>query len=253
MEEYFAKCLGGQQESEKKPTLKTASKVERNPTLWMVKRVYKDKTTEKGPVGIWKPTKEEHIMHTCDICGFKSSRRFNMVRHKNIQHGIEESEGSDDQSQAQSGDIFSDNDSRSLQSDDSSYKESDDEEDSNAWDSIVNKTFNTHQTEYEEKVKALIEDGYNKPQAHSLAYNDMSEKYRDEMKDHYLATMMWHQKIRRDPVHRKISKTAKRLREEEDYDTLESWKYAVEKRKYLLDDVLACYDPPPTDDSNDTM
>ena len=192
-------------------------------------------------------------MHTCDICGFKSSRRFNMVRHKNIQHGIEESEGSDDQSQAQSGDIFSDNDSRSLQSDDSSYKESDDEEDSNAWDSIVGKTFNIHQTEYEEKVKALIEDGYNKPQAHSLAYNDMSEKYRDEMKDHYLATMMWHQKIRRDPVHRKISKTAKRLREEEDYDTLESWKYAVEKRKYLLDDVLACYDPPPTDDSNDTM
>ena len=33
MEEYFAKCLGGQQESEKKPTLKTASKVERNQTL----------------------------------------------------------------------------------------------------------------------------------------------------------------------------------------------------------------------------
>ena len=70
------------------------------------------------------------------------------------------------------------------------------------------------------------------------------------MKDHFL---MWHQKIRRASVHRKINKTAKRLREEEDNDTLESWKYAVEKRKYLLDDLLACYDPPSTDDSNDTM
>ena len=102
-------------------------------------------------------------MHTCDICGFKSSRRFNMVRHKNIQHGTEESEGSDDQSQAHSGDIFSDNDSRSLQSDDSSYKELEDEEDSNTWDSIVGKTFNIHQTEYEEKVKELVEDSNNKP------------------------------------------------------------------------------------------
>ena len=142
----------------------------------------------------------------------------------------------------------------SLQSDDSSYKESDDEEDSNAWDSIVSKTFNIHQTEYKEKVKALFEDGYNKPQADSLAYNDMSEKYRKKMKDLYLATIMWHQKNqRRDPVHRKISKKAKRLREEEDNDNLKSWQYAVEKWKYLLDDLLGLLYPPPTDDSNDTM
>ena len=80
------------------------------------------------------------------------------------QDGIEESDGSDDQSQANSGDILSDNDSRSVQSDDSSYKESEDEEDSMG--QHHGQTFQIHQTEYEEKINALVEDGYNKPQAH---------------------------------------------------------------------------------------
>ena len=74
----------------------------------------------------------------------------------------------------------------------------------------MDETFRIHYTEYEEKVKALVEDGYNKPQAHSMVYNDTIEKYRDEMKENGLAAIIWNKK------NRNISKTALRLRQEED-------------------------------------
>ena len=40
-------------------------------------------------------------------------------------------------------------------------------------------------------------------------------------------------------LHRRTITTAKDLRGEELYDNMESWKYAVEKRKYLLYDVFS--------------
>ena len=74
------------------------------------------------------------------------------------------------------------------------------------------------------------------------------------MSKHYLDEIFWQQDLNKDPIHRKIKDTAKRLRDEEDYDTRESWQYAVKKRKYLFDDVLNGYKPPPTEeDSNDSM
>ena len=39
-------------------------------------------------------------------------------------------------------------------------------------------------------------------------------------------------------------KTAKRLREEEDYDDDESMQYAIKKRKFLIERKLDEYDPP---------
>ena len=65
--------------------------------------------------------------------------------------------------------------------------------------------------------------------------------------------MLWYNDMRRDPVHKKIKSTAKRLREEEEYETSEAWKYAVKKRKFLLDNVLNAYYPPSTEDSDDSM
>ena len=57
--------------------------------------------------------------------------------------------------------------------------------------------------------------------------------------------------MKKDPIHEKIRKTVKRLREDEDYDQEEAWKYAVKKRKFLFDGLLKTYNPPETNEDSD--
>ena len=50
--------------------------------------------------------------------------------------------------------------------------------------------------------------------------------------------------LKKDPVHQRIMKTAKRLRGEEDYDDDESMQYAIKKGNFLIERKLDEYDPP---------
>ena len=50
--------------------------------------------------------------------------------------------------------------------------------------------------------------------------------------------------MKKDPLHKKITDTAKRLRDEDDFDEDEALKYAIKKRRYLLDGKLEEFDPP---------
>ena len=49
--------------------------------------------------------------------------------------------------------------------------------------------------------------------------------------------------VKKDPVHERIMRTTKRLREEEDYDDDESMQYAIKKQKFLIERKLDEYDP----------
>ena len=50
--------------------------------------------------------------------------------------------------------------------------------------------------------------------------------------------------LKKDPVQQRIMRTAKGLREEEDYDDDGSMQYAIKKRKFLIERKLDKYDPP---------
>ena len=136
-------------------------------------------------------------MYSCGLCGYHSDRRFNVERHKKTVHKND-------------GD--------------------------NPWDVIIDKTFETCQKDFEQKVK----ENQDRP----VAYKDMFDKYRYQMTNHYLGLMFWQQDMNRDFVHRKIKSTVKRLRQNDNMDIKEAWKVAVEKRKFLLDNVLDRYKPP---------
>ena len=86
-----------------------------------------------------------------------------------------------------------------------------------------------------------------------LWQHNIIKERKKKIGEHYLGQMLWYNDMIRDPVHKKIKSTAKRLREEEEYETSEAWKYAVKKRKFLLDNVLNAYYPPSTEDSDDSM
>ena len=50
--------------------------------------------------------------------------------------------------------------------------------------------------------------------------------------------------MKKDPLHKKITATAKRLRDDDEFDRDEALIYAIKKRRYLLDGKLEEYDPP---------
>ena len=56
--------------------------------------------------------------------------------------------------------------------------------------------------------------------------------------------MIWFGEMKQDSIHKKIKETVKRLMDDEDYDEDEAWKYAVKKRKFLMDKILQSYNPP---------
>ena len=118
------------------------------------------------------------------------------------------------------------------------------------WHPIINAAFQTHQEQYEEQVDKITEEGLSNEDARVVAYKDMAPIYRKEISDRYLAKVLWYKSLSRDPIHRKIRDTARRLKDEEEYEDEESWKYAVQKRKFLLDEVLKDYIPAQTENSD---
>lgn len=85
--------------------------------------------------------------------------------------------------------------------------------------------------------------GNDREAAESLAKENVLPKVRDEAIEEYLDTIHWQRSMSNDPIHKKMKATAKRLREEEDYELLEAWQYALEKRKYLLHKKIKQFKP----------
>ena len=63
--------------------------------------------------------------------------------------------------------------------------------------------------------------------------------------------------MKKDPLHKKITDTAKRLRDEDEFDEDNALRYAIKKRRYLLDGKLEEFDPPTyflgEDDESDSL
>ena len=76
-----------------------------------------------------------------------------------------------------------------------------------------------------------------------MAYEEMKPSYLSELISRYKYLVEMTAALKKDPDQR-ITRTAKRLREEEDYDDDESMQYAVKKRKFLIERKLDEYDPP---------
>ena len=110
------------------------------------------------------------------------------------------------------------------------------------WDVLMGITTDKMQDTFNETVeKALHENpGKDVQDAEEIAYDELKPEFVSRYK--YLTDLS--AALRKDPVNKKIQETAKRLRDEEDYDEDESRLYAIKKRKFLIEKKLNDYDPP---------
>ena len=81
-------------------------------------------------------------------------------------------------------------------------------------------------------------------EAEEMAYEELKPNYFSRLISSYKYMVGITAALKKDLVHQRLMRTAKRLREEEDYDDDESVQYAIKKRKFLIERKLDEYDPP---------
>ena len=167
---------------------------------------------------------------------------------ESFDHGTEASDeydSSDEQeSIADEGDNDDGNDSDEAEdqdgdsSSDSQNSTDDEDEDDNVWSSIrelswtskLLSTFNEAKKEFENR-------GMTADEAHQEAYQQVLPKLRRNIMTNYVRKIVDAAKLHKDPVHKKITSTKRKLQEDDEYEAQEVIKYAVKKRKFLIQEA----------------
>ena len=204
-------------------------------------------------------------MFQCPDCGKEFTRKFNMERHRIVSHGDSNSEADSEESFDHGTEASDERDSSDEQEsiadegdkgdDDDSDDEEDEDEDDNSssdsqnstddegdddsvwsgirdlsWTSKLLSTFN-------EAKKEFQNEGMTVDEAHQEAYQHVLPKLRRNIMSNYVRKIVDAAKLHKDPVHKKIMSTKQKLQEDDDYEAQEAIKYAVKKRKYLIQEA----------------
>ena len=114
------------------------------------------------------------------------------------------------------------------------------------WDVLVNIAADNLRDTFNETVEETLAEHQNKDiqEAEEIAYEELKPNYLSQLISRYNYMVGMTATLKKDPVHQRILRTAKRLREEGEYDYDESMQYAIKKQKFLIERKLDEYDPP---------
>lgn len=135
----------------------------------------------------------------------------------------------------------SDEESSSDEEESSSGEESSSDEDEDTiWDDIrdlswTSSLLHTHK----EKKEELIGEGMAVHDANQEAYYHVLPRLRRNILTNYIQKVVGARKLQKDPIHKKIMSTKRKLQYDEDYEPEEALKYAVKKRKYIIQEATA--------------
>lgn len=173
-----------------------------------------------------------------------------MLRHKKNVHGsksvVDRTESLD----------ISDNETMGEEYIETSDSESEEEEsmekESIVWNSLLDETFEKMESKFQEEVdKFLEQNNTSEREAMTRVYENMKNVYRKTLMAALFEKVTWYLVMKNDPIYRAIKETAQTLRDEENYEDEESWKYAIHKRKFLLDKLLDDAGPPEPSHADD--
>ena len=101
------------------------------------------------------------------------------------------------------------------------------------------------QDTFNETVEETLAEYQNKDihEAAEMAYEEVKPNYLSQLIFSFKFMIGMATALKNDPVHQRIMRTAKRLREEDDDDDDESMHYAIKKRKRLIERKLDENDP----------
>ena len=112
------------------------------------------------------------------------------------------------------------------------------------WKTFVGGAHRYLQDTFNEGVQHTVEKHPDMDEAEEVTFNKLEPRYRAEIIDRYQRFLKVSKAMTKDPLHKKITATAKRQRDDDKFDEDEALRYAIKKRRYLLDGKLEEYDPP---------
>ena len=114
------------------------------------------------------------------------------------------------------------------------------------WKTFVGGAHRYLQATFNEGVQHTVEKhpDMDTDEAEEVTFKKLEPRYRAEVIDRYQRFLKVSKAMKKDPLHKKITATAKRLRDDDEFDEDEALRYAIKKRRYLLDGKLEEYDPP---------
>ena len=122
------------------------------------------------------------------------------------------------------------------------------------WTFFVDGAHSILQDTFNEGVEHIIEKNpdIDTEEAEEVTFDILEPRYRAESIGQYKAFLKLSKAMKKDPLHKKLTDTAKRLRVEDD-----ALKYAIKKQRYLLDGTLEEFDAPTyslgEDDESDSL
>ena len=162
---------------------------------------------------------------------------------------------------------YTDKDYGTLDGSDTDYTDEDDEDQRysrkkskfDPWQVFAGGAHRYLQDTFNESVQHTVEKhpDVDTEEAEEVAFDKLEPRYRAEVIDRYQSFLRVSKAMKKDPLHKKITATAKRLRDDDEFDEDEALRYAIKKRRYLLDGKLEEYDPPSyslgEDDESDSL
>ena len=140
-----------------------------------------------------------------------------MLRHKRTVHGADDEELADEHNEPDYDDGM-DSDQEETVSE-KEEEASDGEQD--PWNEIIDEAFKECQSEFEERVKDLMDsENLDQRAARSLTFKQLRSLYRRAVINHFLEKMLWYKSIKQDRIFQAIKESVNRLVEEEDYDLM---------------------------------
>ena len=197
-------------------------------------------------------------MFQCPDCGKGFTRKFNMEHHRIVSHGDSNSEADSEESfdhgteasdehessdEQESYNDCSDDDKEDEDDDDNSISDSqnstDDEDDKDSvWSGIRDLSWTSKLlSAFNEAKKEFQNQGMTADEAHQETYQHVLLKLRRNIMSNYVRKIVDAAKLHKDPVHKKIMSTKRKLQEDDDYEAQEAIKYAVKKRKFLIQEA----------------
>ena len=162
---------------------------------------------------------------------------------------------------------YTDKDYGILDGSDTDYTDEDDEDQRysrkkskfDPWQVFVGGAHRYLQDTFNESVQHTVEKhpDMDTEEAEEVAFDKLEPRYRAEVIDRYQSFLRVSKAMKKDPLHKKITATAKRLRDDDEFNEDEALRYAIKKQRYLLDGKLEEYDPPSyslgEDDESDSL
>ena len=173
--------------------------------------------------------------YQCHTCLYEFFRSDSLRRH--LESGIcKQNEQSED-------DPSDDSESKQDDEDDNSTNEEDEipqsQSEFDPWNNLL-------QLSFDETCETYLEHnpGMEIAEAERKTFDELKSNYRQALISNYHDLVQMGNILKKDPIHKQIVATAKRLRSEDDHDLAESYAWTLKKRKFLLERIPDNYEMP---------